>query len=197
MFFFVHLYREAQTLPYTQGRAEKSPPGPARPRPRSRDGTEQKILTLAPESDRRKAGKQSGTLKSKETLYRWFTRLTKRLSERQLIMILAVVVGVAAGVAGHLLRGCIHLIKQGLTSWADIEAANVLYFLYPMVGIAVTVLFVTYWVKDDISHGVTRIFTPYRAKNRASSRTTVTPRSSPAPPRSVSAAPWGPRRRSC
>ena len=64
--------------------------------PRSRDGTEQKILTLAPESDRRKAGKQSGTLKSKETLYRWFTRLTKRLSERQLIMILAEVVGVQA-----------------------------------------------------------------------------------------------------
>lgn len=73
-------------------------------------------------------------------------------------MILAVVVGIAAGVAGHLLRGCIHLIKQGLTSWADIEAANYLYFLYPMIGIAITVLFVKYCVKDDISHGVTRIF---------------------------------------
>lgn len=73
-------------------------------------------------------------------------------------MILAVVVGIAAGIAGHLLRGCIHLIKQGLTSWADIEVANLLYFLYPMIGIAVTVLFVKYWVKDDISHGVTRIF---------------------------------------
>lgn len=97
-------------------------------------------------------------MKSQETLYRWFTRLTKRLSERQLIMILAVVVGIAAGVAGHLLRECIHLIKQGLTSWADIEAANYLYFLYPMMGIAITVLFVKYWVKDDISHGVTRIF---------------------------------------
>ena len=67
-------------------------------------------------------------------------------------------VGIAAGIAGHLLRGCIHLIKQGLTSWADIEVANLLYFLYPMIGIAVTVLFVKYWVKDDISHGVTRIF---------------------------------------
>lgn len=73
-------------------------------------------------------------------------------------MILAIIVGVAAGVAGHLLRECIYLIKQGLTSWADIEAANYLYFLYPMIGIAITVLFVKYWVKDDISHGVTRIF---------------------------------------
>lgn len=73
-------------------------------------------------------------------------------------MILAIIVGVAAGIAGHLLRECIYLIKQGLTSWADIEAANYLYFLYPMIGIAITVLFVKYWVKDDISHGVTRIF---------------------------------------
>lgn len=73
-------------------------------------------------------------------------------------MILAVVVGIAAGIAGHLLRGCIHLIKQGLTSWASIDTANYLYFFYPMIGIAVTVLFVKYWVKDDISHGVTRIF---------------------------------------
>ena len=97
-------------------------------------------------------------MKSTETLYRWFTRFSKRLSERQLILILAVLVGIAAGIAGHLLRGCIHLIKQGLTSWADIEVANLLYFLYPMIGIAVTVLFVKYWVKDDISHGVTRIF---------------------------------------
>lgn len=97
-------------------------------------------------------------MKSTETLYRWFTRFSKRLSERQLILILAVLVGIAAGIAGHLLRGCIHLIKQGLTSWADIEVANILYFLYPMIGIAVTVLFVKYWVKDDISHGVTRIF---------------------------------------
>ena len=66
-------------------------------------------------------------------------------------MILAVVVGIAAGVAGHLLRGCIHLIKQGLTSWADIEAANYLYFLYPMIGIAITVLFVKYWERAKSS----------------------------------------------
>lgn len=126
----------------------------------ARSGAEPKIHYLSPRNrPAARAGRKTiRKLKSTETFYRWFTRFTKRLSERQLIMILAVIVGIAAGIAGHLLRGCIHLIKQGLTSWASIDNANYLYFLLPMIGIAVTVLFVKYWVKDDISHGVTRIF---------------------------------------
>ncbi len=90
--------------------------------------------------------------------YHVIAPLVRRLSERQLLMLLAVVVGVLAGVAGHLLKECIHLIKEGLTSWGAVESANYLYLIYPAVGIVLTVLFVRYWVKDDISHGVTRIF---------------------------------------
>lgn len=97
-------------------------------------------------------------MKVGETLYRWSSEVTKRLSERQLIMVLAVVVGLGAGIAAHLLRGCIHLIKDGLTSWGAIDTANILYFILPAIGIALTVLFVKYVVQDDISHGVTRIF---------------------------------------
>lgn len=97
-------------------------------------------------------------MKNQETIYRWITRYVKRLSERQLIMILAVIVGLGAGLAGHLLRGFIHLIKDWLTTWASDDSAYFLYFIYPTIGIALTVLFVKYWVRDDISHGVTRIF---------------------------------------
>lgn len=97
-------------------------------------------------------------MKNQETIYRWITRYVKRLSERQLIMILAVIVGLGAGFAGHLLRGFIHLIKDWLTTWASDDSAYFLYFIYPTIGIALTVLFVKYWVRDDISHGVTRIF---------------------------------------
>lgn len=97
-------------------------------------------------------------MRTPETLYRHFTRLTRRLSERQLIMILAVIVGVAAGIAGHLLRGFIHFVKDLLTSWGTVGDANYLYLIYPTIGIAITALFVKYCVKDDISHGVTRIF---------------------------------------
>lgn len=97
-------------------------------------------------------------MKPHETIYVWLIRRTKRLSEKQLIMLLAVIVGLGAGIAGHLLRWFIHSIKGWLTIWASDDSAYWLYFIYPAIGIALTVLFVKYWVKDDISHGVTRIF---------------------------------------
>lgn len=73
-------------------------------------------------------------------------------------MILAVVVGVAAGIAGHLLREFIHFVKDMVTSWGAAGDANYFYLIFPAIGIALTAIFVKYWVKDDISHGVTRIF---------------------------------------
>jgi len=97
-------------------------------------------------------------IKARDVLYRRFTMWSKRLSEKQLLFILAVVVGVASGVAGHLLRESIHLIQRGLTDWGNIARVNYLYLIYPTIGITLTVLFVKYVVKDNISHGVTRIF---------------------------------------
>ena len=97
-------------------------------------------------------------LKGSEIFYRRFTIWAKRLSEKQLLFILAVVVGVASAVAGHLLRESIHGIQALLTDWGNIAKVNYMYLVYPTVGITLTVLFVKYVVKNNISHGVTRIF---------------------------------------
>ena len=44
-----------------------------------------------------------------------------------------------------------------LTNQFDTTGANGLYLLYPVVGIFLTMLFIRYVVRDDISHGVTKI----------------------------------------
>lgn len=90
--------------------------------------------------------------------YVYFTRFTRRFSEQQLMFILAVVVGVVVGIAGHLLKGSIHFVQNLVTNFGNIANVNYLYLFFPAVGIILTVLFVKYWVKDDISHGVTKIF---------------------------------------
>lgn len=94
----------------------------------------------------------------KQTIYEWLSRLTGRLSERQLLFVLAVVVGVAVAIAGHLLKMFIHFVQGMVTDWGNIANVNYLYLVFPMVGIGLTVLFVKYVVRDNISHGVTRIF---------------------------------------
>ena len=51
----------------------------------------------------------------------------------------------------------IHFIQQLLTSHFNADSANYLYLIYPIIGILLAGLYVRYIVKDDISHGVTRI----------------------------------------
>lgn len=97
-------------------------------------------------------------MKMNEKLYVYFTRFVRRFSERQLLFILSVVTGIAVGIAGHLLKESIHFVQGLVNSFSSSANVNYLYLVFPMVGIALAVLFVKYWVKDDISHGVTKIF---------------------------------------
>ncbi len=91
-----------------------------------------------------------------ELLYRYLIVETKRLSERQLMFLLAVIVGLAAGFATYLFEGLLLLIRRGLTSWFAIDTASPLYLVYPIIGVIFATLFVRYWVRDNISEGVTR-----------------------------------------
>ena len=94
---------------------------------------------------------------NREKIYRWFLNITKRLSERQIMLILAVVVGALAGLATYLFEMVLHLIKSGLVNWFDVDTYHFLYLIYPIIGIILATLFVRYIVKDNISEGVTRV----------------------------------------
>ena len=73
------------------------------------------------------------------------------------MIILALLVGFFAAVAAFVLHWIINQIVTLLTSSFAAERANWLYLVYPVVGIYLTSLFVRYIVKDNISHGITRI----------------------------------------
>ena len=80
-----------------------------------------------------------------------------KLSEREVMMILSLFVGIACGLAAVLLKSCIEFIHHGLTSWFDSEVYNALYLIYPGIGMILAMLFVRYVVKDNIGHGVTKV----------------------------------------
>ena len=91
----------------------------------------------------------------------WIQRLhewrVNHISEKMFMIILALIVGFFAAVAAFILHWIINQIVLLLTSQFDRTGANWLYLVYPVVGIYLTSLFVRYIVKDDISHGITRI----------------------------------------
>lgn len=79
------------------------------------------------------------------------------IKEKNFVLILALIVGIICGVAAQLLKFLIHLIGSSLTAGFNTTSENWLYLVYPVVGIILTVLFVKYVVKDNISHGVTKV----------------------------------------
>ena len=81
----------------------------------------------------------------------------EHISEKMFMIILALIVGFFAAVAAFVLHSMINQIVMLLTSQFDRTGANWLYLVYPVVGIYLTSLFVRYVVKDNISHGITRI----------------------------------------
>ena len=84
-------------------------------------------------------------------------RLLQKMSERDVMMVLSLVVGVACGLAAVILKMTIEFIHHGLTSWFEGEAYNFLYLIYPGIGMLLAMLFVKYVVKDNIGHGVTKV----------------------------------------
>ncbi|MBO4944448.1 MAG: chloride channel protein [Muribaculaceae bacterium] len=81
----------------------------------------------------------------------------KYVKERTFVILLSVVVGILGGLAAMLLRSLIYYVSNFLTSFINITQGNWLYLVYPTVGIILTTLFVRYVVRDNISHGVTRV----------------------------------------
>lgn len=81
----------------------------------------------------------------------------KHVKERTFVLFLALVVGACCGLAAILLKWLIHLFSELLLSHTHDNGANYLYILSPAIGVVIAALFVRYLVRDNISHGVTRV----------------------------------------
>lgn len=97
------------------------------------------------------------------------TKLVKwnkqHLSDRQSTLILSFFIGLFAAIAAFILHSIIKEIQHLLTTGFTITSYNWLYLLFPVIGIYLTSLFIKYIVKDNISHGITRVLYAISTKN--------------------------------
>ncbi len=80
-----------------------------------------------------------------------------RSGKQQALIVLAVGMGLIAGLTAVILKNAVHYTQVFLTRGFYTGEANWLYMLYPLVGLLLTVIFVKYFVKDTISHGISKI----------------------------------------
>ena len=101
----------------------------------------------------------------KERIYEVFLLVSRRLTNAQVMAILAILVGLCAGVGAYIFNTLLHTITHLLTSWTPDDQAQWLFLIYPSIGIILATLFVKYVVKDGISEGVTRVLYAMSRKN--------------------------------
>jgi CIC family chloride channel protein len=89
----------------------------------------------------------------------------KHLKHRQFIYILSLIVGLLSGLAAVLLKNTVHYVHTFLLDNVVVEKFNFLYLFFPLAGILLTVLYVKFFVKDNIGHGVSRILFAISKKN--------------------------------
>ena len=78
----------------------------------------------------------------------------KNVSSRQFIYLLAIITGLAVGLAAVTIKNSVHLIQRLLTSGFSDGYYHYLYIVYPVIGIFGTVIFTNYILKQKVGHGI-------------------------------------------
>ncbi|MFD0835041.1 chloride channel protein [Mariniflexile aquimaris] len=91
---------------------------------------------------------------SKSLLRKFLIWKYKHISERQFIYILSVVVGILAGMGTVVLKNLTHLIRMLLDLDFLKNYQNTLYFIFPIIGLALVYIIKQTWLKKHIGHGI-------------------------------------------
>jgi len=91
----------------------------------------------------------------------WLQQVNKwrerNISENNLVLFLSFIVGIMGGTAAIILKNVLIIFHDLINYRFSVNEGNYLYFVLPLIGIGITFFYVRYIVKDDISHGISKI----------------------------------------
>ena len=82
---------------------------------------------------------------------------SRSIDQKRLILILSLVVGILSGLAAVILKNTVHFLHDWVSRIAEKGSFNYLYLALPGIGVIITVMYVRYFVKDNIGHGISKI----------------------------------------
>ncbi len=93
--------------------------------------------------------------KSRNPLFkRFLIWRTKNLSLQQFIMILAAIIGFTSGIAAVVIKNLTHFIQRLLEGELIVNYHHAFYFIFPIVGLAITILIIRYGLRSPVGHGI-------------------------------------------
>jgi len=104
-------------------------------------------------------------IKARKFLRSFLVWRHKHMTDRQFVILLSILVGFSSGVAAILLKNMVHLIQLLIRSDWVADYQSILYFVYPGIGVLLTVLVVKYIVKKKVRHGIPSTLYAISSKN--------------------------------
>ena len=79
---------------------------------------------------------------------------TNNLTQHQFILILSALIGLASGLGAVLIKNLTHFIQELLEGKLIANVHHAFYFIFPVIGLALTLLILKYGLNKKIGHGI-------------------------------------------
>jgi CIC family chloride channel protein len=96
------------------------------------------------------------------TFYLW---RIKHIQHKHFVLFLSVIVGLLSGLTAVIIKNSVHFIQQLVSTGFSQNIHNYLYFIFPMVGLFLTVLLIKYGIRRPVGHGIPGVLYAISKKN--------------------------------
>ncbi len=81
----------------------------------------------------------------------------KYISDTRFVELLSVVIGVLSGLAAVIIKRVVGYVEHLLTKGFAVDIYNYYYFIYPAIGLFLTVVFIKFILKKPVGHGIPNV----------------------------------------
>jgi CIC family chloride channel protein len=99
----------------------------------------------------------SNTLNPQKLLGRFLKWRLRHVSNRQFIMFLSILVGIASGLGAVAIKNSVHFISVLVQDIIHAGGAGYIFLFSPIIGILLTVLFIKFVLKRPVRHGIPNV----------------------------------------
>ncbi|MCK5028480.1 MAG: chloride channel protein, partial [Bacteroidales bacterium] len=98
-------------------------------------------------------------------LLRFLVWRKQNISQRNFILILSFIVGLGGGIVALILKTSVLYLHELLLKDKGFDEYNLLIFIYPFIGIALTFFFARYIIRDTVKHNIASILYAISKRN--------------------------------
>jgi len=89
----------------------------------------------------------------------------KHIQHKHFVIFLSLIVGLLSGFAAVIIKNSVHFIQQLVSTGFTKNLHNYLYFVFPLVGLFLTVILIKYIIRRPVGHGIPGVLYSISKKN--------------------------------